>query len=134
MACCGLMVGGSGIITFLFTDIEGSTRLWQADEEAMRSALARHDEVLRKTIAAHEGTVFSGTGDGMAAAFGSAAAVNGQISVLAGGQEEVVAPGGFQLGVVGVGGASFVLAVRLRLRPPEGWRGVSSVTLAWRRR
>ena len=74
MACCGLMVGWSGIITFLFTDIEGSTRLWQADEEAMRSALARHDEVLRKTIAAHEGTVFSGTGDGMAAAFGSAAA------------------------------------------------------------
>ncbi len=68
------MVGGSGIITFLFTDIEGSTRLWQADEEAMRSALARHDEVLRKTIAAQEGTVFTGTGDGMAAAFGSATA------------------------------------------------------------
>jgi predicted ATPase/class 3 adenylate cyclase len=68
------MVGSSGIITFLFTDVEGSTRLWQADEAAMRSALARHDEVLRKTIAAHEGTVFSGTGDGVGAAFGSAAA------------------------------------------------------------
>ena len=68
------MVGSSGTVTFLFTDIEGSTRLWQADEAAMRSALSRHDEVLRKMIAEHEGTVFSATGDGMAAAFGSASA------------------------------------------------------------
>ena len=41
----------SGICTFLFTDIEGSTRRWEADPEAMRVALAAHDEVLRGTIA-----------------------------------------------------------------------------------
>jgi predicted ATPase len=58
----------------MFTDIEGSTRLWQADEAAMRSALSRHDQLLRKVIAEHEGTVFSAMGDGMAAAFGSASA------------------------------------------------------------
>jgi predicted ATPase/class 3 adenylate cyclase len=62
----------SGTVTFLFTDIEGSTRLWQQDETAMRSALSRHDQLLRKVIAEHEGRVFSAMGDGMAAAFGSA--------------------------------------------------------------
>ena len=57
-----MMAGSSGTVTFLFTDIEGSTRLWQADEAAMRSALSRHDELLRKMIAEHEGTVFSAHG------------------------------------------------------------------------
>jgi class 3 adenylate cyclase len=66
--------GGFTYGLFLFTDIEGSTRLWQADETAMRSALSRHDQLLRKVIAEHEGTVFSAMGDGMAAAFGSASA------------------------------------------------------------
>jgi class 3 adenylate cyclase len=66
------MAGSSGTVTFLFTDIEGSTRLWQAGEAAMRSALSRHDQLLRKVIAEHDGTVFSAMGDGMAAAFGSA--------------------------------------------------------------
>jgi predicted ATPase/class 3 adenylate cyclase len=67
-------------VTFLFTDIEGSTRLWQADEAAMRSALSRHDQLLRKVLAEHEGTVFSAMGDGMAAAFGSASmAVNAAV-------------------------------------------------------
>jgi predicted ATPase/class 3 adenylate cyclase len=68
------MAGSSGVVTFLFTDVEGSTRLWQADEAAMRSALARHDQLLRQAIAEHEGTVFSAMGDGLAAAFGSASA------------------------------------------------------------
>jgi predicted ATPase/class 3 adenylate cyclase len=62
----------SGTVTFLFTDIEGSTRLWQRDEEAMRSALSRHDEVVRKAVAEHDGVVFSSMGDGIAAAFPSA--------------------------------------------------------------
>jgi predicted ATPase/class 3 adenylate cyclase len=67
----------SGTVTFLFTDIEGSTRLWQADETAMRAALSRHDELLRKTVAEHEGMVFSSTGDGMAAVFQSASLAMG---------------------------------------------------------
>jgi predicted ATPase len=59
-------------VTFLFTDIAGSTRLWEAAPEAMRLALARHDEILREAINAHEGFVFSTGGDGLAAAFARA--------------------------------------------------------------
>jgi predicted ATPase/class 3 adenylate cyclase len=66
------MTGPSGTVTFLFTDIEGSTRLWQQDEEAMRSALSRHDELLAGVVAEHAGVVFSSMGDGIAAAFPSA--------------------------------------------------------------
>ncbi len=39
----------SGVVTFLFTDVEGSTRRWEADADAMRAALAAHDEVLRSS-------------------------------------------------------------------------------------
>ena len=68
----GVMSAPSGTVTFLFTDIEGSTRLWQADETAMGAALSRHDEILRKMVADHDGVVFSSMGDGIAAAFPSA--------------------------------------------------------------
>ncbi|ORB68633.1 adenylate/guanylate cyclase domain-containing protein [Mycolicibacterium tusciae] len=61
----------SGVVTFLFTDIEGSTRRWESDADAMRSALAVHDKVLRSAIEAQDGYVFSHSGDGMAAAFAS---------------------------------------------------------------
>jgi predicted ATPase/class 3 adenylate cyclase len=61
----------SGVVTFLFTDIEGSTRRWEADAEAMRAALSKHDQVLRRAIEEHDGFVFSHTGDGVAAAFAS---------------------------------------------------------------
>ena len=61
-------------MTFLFTDIEGSTRRWEADPEAMRSALAAHDELLRAAIEGEGGWVFKHTGDGVCAAFGSARA------------------------------------------------------------
>ncbi len=64
----------SGTVTFLFTDIEGSTRRWEADPDAMRAALALHDEVLRSAIEAHGGWLFKHTGDGVCAAFGSARA------------------------------------------------------------
>jgi predicted ATPase/class 3 adenylate cyclase len=56
----------------LFTDIEGSTRLWEARPEAMRGAVARHDELLRQAIAQHGGHVFSTAGDGLGAAFARA--------------------------------------------------------------
>jgi predicted ATPase len=55
----------------LFTDVEGSTRRWEADADAMRVALAAHDEVLRKAIEAHGGWLFKHTGDGVCAAFAS---------------------------------------------------------------
>lgn len=61
----------SGVLTFLFTDIEGSTRRWEADPAAMRSALAAHDDVLNGAITGHGGRVFKHTGDGMCAAFTS---------------------------------------------------------------
>ena len=62
----------TGTVTFLFTDLEGSTRLWEGHPEAMRSALARHDEILRDAIAAHSGHVVKTTGDGVHAAFTTA--------------------------------------------------------------
>jgi predicted ATPase/class 3 adenylate cyclase len=61
----------SGVVTFLFTDVEGSTRRWEADADAMREALAAHDEVLRSAIEAHGGWLFKHTGDGVCAAFAS---------------------------------------------------------------
>jgi predicted ATPase/class 3 adenylate cyclase len=61
----------SGVVTFLFTDIEGSTRRWEADADAMRAALAAHDAVLREAIEAHGGFMFKHTGDGVCAAFSS---------------------------------------------------------------
>ena len=61
----------SGVVTFLFTDVEGSTRRWEADADAMRVALAAHDEVLHKAIETHGGFVFKHTGDGVCAAFTS---------------------------------------------------------------
>jgi predicted ATPase/class 3 adenylate cyclase len=62
----------SGTVTFLFTDVEGSTRLWDDHPEAMRDALARHDEILRSAVTSHGGHVVKTTGDGMHAAFATA--------------------------------------------------------------
>jgi predicted ATPase len=59
------------VVTFLFTDVEGSTRRWEADADGMRVALAAHDEVLRSAIEAHGGWLFKHTGDGVCAAFAS---------------------------------------------------------------
>ena len=61
----------SGVVTFLFTDIEGSTRRWETDAGAMRAALVAHDKVLRTAIEAQDGFLFSHTGDGVVAAFTS---------------------------------------------------------------
>src|SRR5262245_6255279 len=62
----------TGTITFLFTDIEGSTRLWERCPEAMRLALARHDVILREGIERHNGHVFKTVGDAFCAAFTTA--------------------------------------------------------------
>jgi class 3 adenylate cyclase len=52
-------------VTFLFTDIEGSTQLWEQEPERMQPALARHDSLVRAAIAATRGTVVKMTGDGV---------------------------------------------------------------------
>jgi class 3 adenylate cyclase len=59
-------------VTFLFTDVEGSTRLWETAPDAMRVALVRHDEIVQTAIRGHGGLVFSSGGDGFAAAFARA--------------------------------------------------------------
>jgi class 3 adenylate cyclase len=61
----------SGVVTFLFTDVEGSTRRWEADADAMRQALGAHDKVLRTVIETSGGSLFKHTGDGVCAAFAS---------------------------------------------------------------
>jgi predicted ATPase/class 3 adenylate cyclase len=55
--------------TFLFTDIEGSTRLWEQEPERMRAALAVHDAVARAAVESNRGIVVKMTGDGVHAAF-----------------------------------------------------------------
>jgi class 3 adenylate cyclase len=62
----------TGTVTFLFTDIEGSTKLWESGPEAMSEALLRHDKILRETIEIHEGHVFKTVGDAFCAAFSTA--------------------------------------------------------------
>src|SRR5829696_6717930 len=59
----------TGTVTFLFTDIEGSTGLWERYPEAMSEALSRHDEILRTVIEANNGSVVKTAGDGVHAAF-----------------------------------------------------------------
>jgi predicted ATPase/class 3 adenylate cyclase len=63
----------SGTLTFLFTDLEGSTRLWERFPQAMKRALERHDSILRAAVMAAGGQVVKTTGDGLMAVFGSAA-------------------------------------------------------------
>src|SRR5579884_1453224 len=70
-----------GTATFLFTDIEGSTRLWERAPEAMREALARHDALLREAVEAHRGHVFKTIGDAFCAVF--AAAPDALVAALA---------------------------------------------------
>ncbi|MCB1006080.1 MAG: adenylate/guanylate cyclase domain-containing protein, partial [Acidimicrobiales bacterium] len=58
---------------FVFTDIEGSTRAWQADEEAMRRRLVAHDRIAREVVDGRSGTIFKHTGDGCIAVFADGA-------------------------------------------------------------
>jgi len=62
----------SGTVTLLFTDVEGSTRLWDAEREAMSPAMRRHDEILREAIEQAGGYVFKTVGDAFCAAFSAA--------------------------------------------------------------
>jgi len=64
----------TGTITFLFTDIEGSTQLWENHADGMSIALARHDAILRQAIETHNGYVFKTAGDAFYAVFDTASA------------------------------------------------------------
>ena len=84
----------SGTVTFLFSDVEGSTKRWEAYPEQMAAALARHDELLRVSITAHGGHVFKTWGDAFCAAFAKvgdavAAAVESQRAIAAANWEAV---------------------------------------------
>jgi predicted ATPase/class 3 adenylate cyclase len=78
----------TGTVTFLFTDIEGSTARWEQHPEAMRNALPRHDAILSASITANGGYVFTTVGDAFCAAFPTAtqalaAALQGQRALFA---------------------------------------------------
>jgi len=62
----------SGTVTFLFTDIEGSTQLWEKYPEAMGTALSQHDALMRTAIETNRGNIVKSTGDGFHAVFASA--------------------------------------------------------------
>jgi predicted ATPase/class 3 adenylate cyclase len=62
----------NGTVTFLFTDIEGSTQLWEKRPEEMKTALAKHEAILRAAIESNHGYVIKLTGDGLHAVFTTA--------------------------------------------------------------
>src|SRR5215210_7423530 len=77
-----------GTVTFLFTDIEGSTALWERDRSTMAIAVERHLALLDEAIATHRGVHFKTVGDAVQAAFHTAsaalaAAIAGQRAILA---------------------------------------------------
>ena len=53
----------SGTVTFLFTDLEGSTRLWEQNPQAARLAMARHDSIVEDGVTSHGGTVVRPRGE-----------------------------------------------------------------------
>jgi len=63
------MAAPSGTVTFLFTDIEGSVKLWESHPAEMQAALARHDEILREVMQSADGHVFKTIGDAFCVAF-----------------------------------------------------------------
>jgi transcriptional regulator with XRE-family HTH domain len=84
----------NGTPTFLFTDIEGSTKLWEQHKDATQTALARHNDLLQQSVEANWGSIFKTIGDAVCAVFASAldalaAALTGQRAALIGREPEV---------------------------------------------
>ena len=78
-------VAPSGVVSFLMTDVEDSTRLWESDPVGMAASLAWHDELCRRAVAAHDGYTFSTAGDAFAIAFTTPdAAVDAALTIQAG--------------------------------------------------
>ncbi|HSH79390.1 MAG TPA: adenylate/guanylate cyclase domain-containing protein, partial [Herpetosiphonaceae bacterium] len=89
----------TGTVTFLFTDIEGSTTRWEHQRQAMQRALARHDAILREAIEAHGGHVFKTVGDAFCAAFASPTAA---LEVALAAQHALVGEDWGEVGSLGV--------------------------------
>src|SRR6266852_8353447 len=81
--------------TFLFTDIEGSTKLWEQFPERMRVALAWHDSILRSVIVGQRGTVFKTVGDSFCAVFST---VHGALRAAATAQHQISAEAWEEIG------------------------------------
>lgn len=96
----------SGTVTFLFTDVEGSTALWADDAEAMSASLRVHDEIVRTAIESFGGSVFTTAGDAICAAFGRAS-------------DGVAAAESAQLSLEGASWPGPALAVRMGLHLGE---------------
>ena len=113
------VVSAATTFTFLFTDIEASTRRWEADPEAMEKTLGRHDAILRAAVAEHRGRIFKHTGDGMCSVFPTpAAAVGAAVTAqLRLGEEDWGAPG----------------PLRVRWRSTAEWRSAAMATTSGRR-
>jgi len=90
-------ISSAGVQTFLFTDLENSTPLWERSPQAMLSALAQHDALLKKAVEAHHGRIVKTTGDGLHATFispvdGVAAALAAQQAITSAAWPEAVGP------------------------------------------
>src|SRR5437879_13075190 len=86
-----------GTVTFLYTDIEGSTIRWEREQVAMKAAVERHDALLRQAIEANGGTVFRTMGDAFCAVFPTApqalnAAIAAQRALLTESWDKQIAP------------------------------------------
>src|SRR6266545_2305252 len=88
----------SGTVTFLFTDIEGNTKLAQEHPDEMPALLARHNEILNESIEAHHGFTFRIVGDSFSAAFRTASdALNAALDAQRKLQEESWSPASIQV-------------------------------------
>jgi class 3 adenylate cyclase len=89
----------TGTVTFLFSDIEGSTQRWETHREAMKAAVSRHEQLMRAAISHHGGYVFKTLGDAFCAAFPTApqalrAAIEAQLALV---QEDFSSVGGLRV-------------------------------------
>ncbi len=78
----------SGTVSFLFTDVEDSTRLWDESPDVMSNAMPRHDELQRDAVESHDGFVVKNAGDGFRAVFATA---HGAVTAAVAAQRELLA-------------------------------------------
>ena len=89
----------SAITTFLFTDIEGSSQLWERDPERMRLALARHDAIARQVVEGNRGVVVKTSGDGVHAVFDDPSDAVAAVLAMQDGLSDPAATGGVAIRV-----------------------------------